>query len=692
MKAKASKIILFFLLITSLLSSTQKIKEKDLSQKYRYWLKLTKYIIHEEEKEVFMKLTNGRDRDIFIETFWKKRDPTPGTPQNEYKEKIVKRFMYANKYFKYGTSREGWMTDMGMMYIILGPPVGIERSSSSRELYPYQIWSYYGNKEKGLPSHFCLVFFRRRGVGEYKLYNPVEGPARLLIHSENMDALDYEQLYMKIQELAPNLALVSLSLIPGDIPFNFQPSLDSALILADILESPKKEVNPSYATHFLNYKGIVSTEYLTNYVESAAEISLIQDPILDINFLHFSVVPAKVSIDYFEPKDQYFCNYKLDVNLMVEDNVIFQYSKDFPFYFSPEDFKKIRGNGIAIEDSFPIIEGKYKLNILLQNSVGKEFSSFEREIISPESSKLPEIIGPFLGYRFQNFDSNLHIPFKVIDKKLLVDPKNTFSSTDTIAILFNLTNVTESLWKDGEVKILISGLRPEEPTVKSFGLKLKDYPFRKMMNTYYSTPAGELTPDYYEIKLNLINEKGKIIDEKGANFIVSTEENIPHPITKSKSFSLANKFLCFYILAYMYDKTNEYEKAESFFKKAYGIKPDYKEGQINYANFLLKEKKFTESLELIENIKEDEKLKFKYYLIKGRAYMGMANYGEAIDNLLEGNKIYNSDTVLLNSLGFCYYRIQEKEKALEIFKSSLKLNPKQDKIKKLVEDIEKNLN
>ena len=84
MKVKTSKIILFFLLITSLLFSTQKIKEKDLPQRYRDWLNLTRYIIHETEKEVFMQLINERDRDAFIKTFWEKRDPTPGTPQNKF--------------------------------------------------------------------------------------------------------------------------------------------------------------------------------------------------------------------------------------------------------------------------------------------------------------------------------------------------------------------------------------------------------------------------------------------------------------------------------------------------------------------------------------------------------------------------------------------------------------------------------
>ena len=69
--------------------------------------------------------------------------------------------------------------------------------------------------------------------------------------------------------------------------------------------------------------------------------------------------------------------------------------------------------------------------------------------------------------------------------------------------------------------------------------------------------------------------------------------------------------------------------------------------------------------------------------------MGMGNYSEALENLLEGNKIYNSDTNLLYALGFCYYNTGQKEKALDALKASLRLNTEQTEIKKLIEEIEK---
>jgi len=121
-------------MITSVFLYGNQIKEKELPPKYRDWSKLVSYIIRPEEKEVFMLLTNDRERDIFIETFWKQRDPTPGTPANEYREEHSKRFNYANEHYRRGSPREGWMTDMGRFHIILGYPVSIERFDNQKGL------------------------------------------------------------------------------------------------------------------------------------------------------------------------------------------------------------------------------------------------------------------------------------------------------------------------------------------------------------------------------------------------------------------------------------------------------------------------------------------------------------------------------------------------------------------------------
>jgi len=674
----------------ALLFPGQKLAEKDFPEPYKDWLKLTRHIILPVEKEVFLKLTSDGDRDTFIESFWKQRDPTPGTPVNEYRDEMVRRFAYVNKIFKRGSTREGWQTDMGRIYMILGPPMSIERFESSSFIVPSQAWSYYGDPKKSLPTHFILLFFQKGGVGDYKLYDPLsDGPAALLINKKDVDPGDYQALYERIREIAPTLADISISILPGEYNYDYSPLPRNSIIMADILESPKKDINPSYATHFMDYKGVVSTEYMTNFVESDSTIALIRDPVTGLDFLHFSIVPKALSVDFYEPKNQYYCNFQINVSLRVRERIILQYARDFPLYFPEEDVARVRANGISIEDSFPISDGEYRLIVLLQNSVGKEFSLLEKEIVVPLDDGHPRIAGPILGYRIENYSKDMHVPFTVVDKKIVLDPKNIFAASDEVALLFNVLNPTENLRLGGEVRIQIRGLRENKPVRKSAALRLADSRFGPILNLSFSLPAKELAPDYYELKLILSDADGSVLDEKTANFVLSPETAVPHPIAHAKTLQLANRFVYLYMLAGQADRMDENAKAASFFERAFALNPDYKDGLVEYAGFMIKTKQFDKALDLVERLLPDEKKRFDYYMLKGTAQMEKGDYVQAIASFQEGNKIYSSDVRLLNLLGRCYYRSGRKAQALGVLRSSLKLNPEQPDVKKLIAEIEK---
>jgi len=210
------------------------------------------------------------------------------------------------------------------------------------------------------------------------------------------------------------------------------------------------------------------------------------------------------------------------------------------------------------------------------------------------------------------------------------------------------------------------------------------------MGITYVIPDQGLSPDYYQLKVVLKDNQERVLDEQTAEFIVSPEAAVPHPVILAKSFPLSNSFLYLYSLAYQYDRVKNYPKAEESYKKAYSLNPEYTRGAVEYAQFLIKIKKPNVALNLIESVKEDEGLRFEYYLIKGQALMGMEQYFQAIENLLKGNKIYNSNTHLLNSLGFCYYKTNQRKEAIEVLRASLRLNPEQQQIQELLEKVEKN--
>ncbi len=101
----------------------------------------------------------------FVE-FWKVQDPSPNTEENEILTEYFRRVDYANKNFK--SYYAGWRTDMGMIYITLGPPNQVERHPYEIDSKPYEIWDYYDLNRR-------FIFVDETNFGDYRLLNPVYG-------------------------------------------------------------------------------------------------------------------------------------------------------------------------------------------------------------------------------------------------------------------------------------------------------------------------------------------------------------------------------------------------------------------------------------------------------------------------------------------------------------------------------------
>ncbi len=121
------------------------------------------YIIAPEERAAFLRLDTDEERNKFIEQFWLRRDPTPGTAANEFKEEHYRRISYANE--RFASSVPGWKSDRGRIYIMYGPPDQIE--SHPQHAVPFEQWFY--NHIEGVGDRIVIEFEDRTGTGDYKL-------------------------------------------------------------------------------------------------------------------------------------------------------------------------------------------------------------------------------------------------------------------------------------------------------------------------------------------------------------------------------------------------------------------------------------------------------------------------------------------------------------------------------------------
>ena len=158
---------------------TSAVQQEEAEDYYQRWLNQdVTYIISDEEESVFNSLTSPEEKELFIEQFWRRRDPDLRTAINEFKEEHYRRIAYVNERFYAGVP--GWKTDRGMIYILHGPPHEIEsyvtggqynRSFSegggSTVVHPLEVWRY--RHLEGVGDDIVLEFVDRTYTGTYKL-------------------------------------------------------------------------------------------------------------------------------------------------------------------------------------------------------------------------------------------------------------------------------------------------------------------------------------------------------------------------------------------------------------------------------------------------------------------------------------------------------------------------------------------
>jgi GWxTD domain-containing protein len=330
----------------------------ELPQKYKKWIEEeVVYIITPAEKDVFFMLENDRERDRFIEEFWRQRDPTPGTPRNEFKDEHYRRIEYANKVFGRGAPVKGWRADRGRFYIMLGKPGHVERYNAS-DIYPIEIWYYQGNPRLGQAPSFRLLFFQRYGAGEYELYSPAaDGPQSLVPFPERPpifrpsefpiegDLLKRLQTYLEKRDLdaywilrinvGVDLAEASLSNFLGRSgPENMVPS---TVLINDVETYPHKKIDDDYAYEFLEHKAVVEVSYSVHYIGNHAEVKVLQDP-SGIFFVNYAIVPETLSVDFYQ--DKYFTNLRTSVRMTdTEGKTVFQSGRDVPLELRKDELK-----------------------------------------------------------------------------------------------------------------------------------------------------------------------------------------------------------------------------------------------------------------------------------------------------------------------------------------------------------------
>ena len=366
--------------------------KKELETPWRKWLNEdVAYIITDEERKAFKQMSTDEEREQFVEQFWLRRDPTPDTVENEYKEEHYRRIAYANERFASGVP--GWKTDRGRIYIMFGPPDErdehpsggtyerpVAEGGGETTTFPFEDWRY--RYIEGIGNDINIEFVDTTMTGEY----------HMTMDPSEKDALTY---------------------VPG-----------AGLTLAEQLGMSDKmaRFNNTDGTHMGAALGGSRPASYNQFERLNQFVKLQQPPPVKFKDLEalintrvtYNILPMQVRIDYvrvteasvmanitvqFENRDLQFQAkdgvQKANVNLLARiSNMTRRPITTFEYPLSidapPDMLQKYTQQRSIYQKTVPLAPGRYHLNIVAKDTIAGNLNNYEVALDVPhfEEEKL----------------------------------------------------------------------------------------------------------------------------------------------------------------------------------------------------------------------------------------------------------------------------------------------------------------
>jgi GWxTD domain-containing protein len=402
--------LLFFSGGLSQLASQQEPQKKEpLSEYSKQWLdEVVPYIITPKEREFFINLPNEEERGKFIELFWKKRDPNPQTPENEFKVEYYKRMAAANRLFGTG-GIAGWRTDRGKIYILLGPPKEIQRDMNPQSpgntlVSVFQgskeTWQYWGLPNPNLPYNMEFVFVDKFSTGNYMLENTFR------VDSGRNRPFDASQLTYQ---------------------FDYQEWLAEA------------QKNPFEG--FDKLKEIITTQVSYTHIPFRSEVFYFRGAEKKTFIpLALEIQPSSLTPKKINDNDYYSLSLILNVSNSL-GQLVFEKSRDLNFQSPISASVSEHRKPFLVETAITLEPGVYKLHVLvLDNFSGKVGTSHEEISVPSFSSEELAVSDILLSSQALGAMEKKERAFP--EQKGQTDARRVFQAGEELNVYFEVYNLT----------------------------------------------------------------------------------------------------------------------------------------------------------------------------------------------------------------------------------------------------------
>ena len=426
--------------------------EQELQTAYKKWLQEdVAFILTPEEREAFLHLNSDEEREQFIEQFWLRRDPTPDSVENEFREEHYRRIAYANERFSSG--KPGWKTDRGRIYIAWGPPDEIESHPSggayyrpieegggSTSTYAFEIWRY--RYLEGVGQEVVLEFVDPSMSGEYRLtLDPSEKDALLNVPGAGLSLLEEMGFANKAQRFDRTDG-TRLPLRPGELGNNIRgtrgawDAFDRMQQYAAILKAPPVK--------FADLEALVTTRISFNLLPFDVRLDFLR--VTDQSILVPVTVAIKKKDVTFELKDgvhQSTVNVFGRVTTMT-GRIVDTFEDVLRLNVPASLLERTLEERAVYQKALALRPGLYKLNLVLKDLNSGNVGTMEQRLVVPrfEEDQLAHssLILADLIERVpsKNVGSG---QFVIGNSKVRPAVGETFGPNDTMGIYFQVYNL-----------------------------------------------------------------------------------------------------------------------------------------------------------------------------------------------------------------------------------------------------------
>ncbi|MBN2431611.1 MAG: GWxTD domain-containing protein [Acidobacteria bacterium] len=531
-------------LISGLLLTVQ-VDAVERGEPYTSWLHDVTWIISELETEAFDALQSDAERDLFIRAFWDARDPTPGTPQNEFREEHYRRLDYANTRFR-SEGKPGWKTDRGRIYILLGPPFQIKEFQNRSELYPVQLWFYTNLHRPTLPSHFYLLFYQRQGFGSWDLYSP---------HHDGPAALTYAKLrtrrgvYNYMAAIDAELARAAFSYLPGDSPEYSRDSgsLSSELLLNSIRRLPEAEVPADYVARFLPEDSELRQRVTTRVSYRIAPLQAVFLPVVNDDgqvMLHYAlqIDPRHLAVMEYDNRRYLSLEIRLAVTSRGRGEVA-RHVEEFIHYFDDPDWERIRTAPFFYAGKMGFISGEYSMELLVLNRADSAVFQLTRDMAVPFLPiQSPSLSPPLPVVRLENADPEKPC-FTFNGIQFLPQLTRAVFTGDPLVLLFQLYYPPDKARAEADESLTLEYRLLLYPDGREVMIRREEVPKSRIDRTgtrlhLQSVPVQDLPDGRYSLVVTLRETSGQLLDSLQYTFS-ATRGRRPEPPQRYLSGSLA---------------------------------------------------------------------------------------------------------------------------------------------------------